>query len=321
MKKKFGLALVLAFVLAGSMAYAADVKKIAYIARAQGDSFAAWLANAVKDEVKKYPDLEVTVFDGNSQNELIAKHIENAIVNKFDMILLQPLDSVSQVAPVQEALKAGVKVVTVNNMINDKTVPAIDADPVEQAAGNAREAVKQVAKDGKVVILMGPSGNMHSDKRREGWQKEFLDKRPDVKVLDQQIANWNKEEGMKIMEDWIQSHPQIDAVISMNDNMAAGAIEALIGAHGKDKPLPFVYGVDGTAEAALLIKDGLMTSTTLQSAYDLAEISVKHCHDILTGAIEVDYKTERTPIMIPAPLITKDNADQYIEMHKKAGNL
>lgn len=296
------------------------VMRIAYIARAQGDSFAAWLANAVVEEVEKYDDLSVTVFDGQSRNELIADHIENAIVNQFDLILLQPLDSVAQVAPVREAINAGLHVVTVNNMINDATVPAVDADPIDQAAGNAKLAVDQVPENGRVVVLMGPSGNMHSDERRVGWQRYFFDQRPDVTILDQQIANWNKEEAMAIMEDWIQTYPQIDAVVSMNDNMAAGAIEALIDTHGRDD-LPFVYGVDGTAEAALLIRDGLMTSTTLQSAYDLAEISVKLSHDVLTGAVDVDYEQEMDVVMIDAPVIVQDNVQQYIDMHVRAGNL
>lgn len=294
--------------------------RIAYIARAQGDSFAAWLANSVVEEVAEYDDLSVTVFDGQSRNELIANHIENAIVNQFDLILLQPLDSVAQVAPIQEAIAAGVHVVTVNNRINDPTVPAVDAEPVEQAAGNARLAVQQVPQNGNVVVLMGPSGNMHSDRRRLGWQQHFFDERPDVTILDQQIANWNKEEALRIMEDWILTYSQIDAVISMNDNMAAGALEALIEAQGRDS-LPYVYGVDGTAEAVLLIQDGLMTSTTLQSAYELAEVSVKLSHDVLTGTIAVDYHTAIAPRTIGAPLIVQSNAQEYIEMHQRAGNL
>ena len=104
--------------------------RIAFIARAQGDSFAAWLADSVVKEVKKYPDTRVTVFDGQSKNELIASHIENAVTSKYDLILLQPLDSEAQVAPVKEAIAAGVKVVTVNNRINDNSVPAVDDDPI-----------------------------------------------------------------------------------------------------------------------------------------------------------------------------------------------
>ena len=286
--------------------------RIAYIARAQGDSFAAWLADAVVKESKKFPDTQVTVFDGQSKNELIASHIENAVTNKFDLILLQPLDSEAQVAPVKEAIAAGVKVVTVNNRINDETVPAVDADPMQQAEVNAKLAIKQVPQNAKVVVLMGPAGNMHSDKRREGWQKYFFDQRKDVKIVGEQIANWNKDEGMRLMEDWLQANAKIDAIVSMNDNMAAGAIEAV---KGSGKPFPFAYGVDGTAEACLMIKAGQMTSTSLQSAYALAELSMKMSHDLLTG------KKVTSPQFITAELITKDNVDKFIQMHKELGNI
>jgi len=287
--------------------------KIAYIARAQGDSFAAWLANAVEEEAEKYPDIMLTVYDGESRNEVIASHIENAVINEYDLILLQPLDSEAQVAPVTEAMNAGVKVVTVNNRINDNDrAPAIDADPVEQAARNARLAVEQVPENGRVVVLMGPAGNMHSDQRRIGWQKEFFDKRTDVTILGEQIANWNKDEAMRFMEDWIVAFGRVDAVISMNDNMAAGAIEAIQAAGLNDI---LVYGVDGTAEAAMLIQEGLMTSTTFQNAYLLAETALRLSHDLLTGSVEHDI------IMIDCPLYTKDNVEELIEIHRKAGNI
>jgi inositol transport system substrate-binding protein len=149
--------------------------------------------------------------------------------------------------------------------------------------------------------------------RREAWQKEFFDKRKDVKIIDEKIANWNKDEGMQLTEDWIQSHPKIDAVISMNDNMAAGAIEAIKGSGAKTYPL--IYGVDGTAEACLLIKDGKMTSTTLQNANTLAEKSLKLAHEMLTDDPKELHDT------IQAELITKDNVDKYIDLHKQLGDI
>ncbi len=314
---RLAMLIVAGLVFATSTARAEAGKKyrIAYVARAQGDSFAAWLANAMVAESKKYPDVSVTVFDGQSRNELIASHIENAVTNKFDLIIIQPLDSEAQVAPAKAAVAAGVKVMTCNNRINDPSIPGIDADPIQQAAENAKLAVKQVPKNAKVVVLMGPPGNMHSDKRRIGWQQYFFDKRPDVKIIGEQIANWNKDEAMQKMEDWIQaSGGKIDAIVSMNDNMAVGALEAWKGSGAKSYPL--AYGVDGTPEACLYIQDGRMTSTTLQSAYALAEKSMKMAHELLTGAMK-QPKME----FITAELITKDNAAKYIEMHKKAGNM
>jgi inositol transport system substrate-binding protein len=114
------------------------------------------------------------------------------------------------------------------------------------------------------------------------------------------------------MEDWVIKNGKIDAVISMNDNMAAGAIEAVKGK--KEFAKMQAYGVDGTPEAALLIKTGKMTATSLQSAGDLAKLNLATVHDLLTkkksGVIEAN---------IPAPLIEKSNAQSYLTLYKKAG--
>jgi len=286
--------------------------RIAYIARAQSDSFAAWLANAVKEEAKKYPDIKLDVFDGQANDDKENSMIENAITNKYDLIIVQPNNGEAQRPYVEKIVQAGIFAITTNARIEGiEGASSVDANPYEQAAVNARLALEQIPQNAKVVVLNGPSGNFHADERRRSWQIEFFDKRPDVEIVGEQIANWNKDEAMKYMEDWVQANDRIDAVISMNDNMAAGAIEVV-----KDNPKfkdLLVYGVDGTAEACLLIKEGKMTATCLQNAFELAEKLLDTSYKLLTG------KEKKIDIDIGNPLITKDNVDEYIELLKKAG--
>ena len=288
--------------------------RVAYIARAQADSFAAWLANAIRDEAKKYPDIKLDVFDGQANDDKENSMIENAIASKYDVIIVQPNNGEAQRPYVEKVVQAGIIAITTNARIAGiQGASSVDADPYEQAAVNARAALEQVPQNAKVVVLNGPPGNFHADERRRSWQKEFFDKRPDVKIVGEQIANWNKDEAMKFMEDWMQANDKIDAVISMNDNMAAGAIEVV-----KDNPKykdMLAYGVDGTAEALLLIKEGRMTSTCLQNAFELAEKILDTSYKLLTG------QEKQIDIDIGNPLITKDNVDQYIELLKKAGSI
>jgi inositol transport system substrate-binding protein len=289
-----------------------DVYRVAYIARAQADSFAAWLANAVKEEAAKYDNITLDIFDGQANDDTENGLIENAITNKYDLIIVQPNNGEAQRPYVEKAVAAGIKVITTNARISGiEGSSSVDADPYMQAKVNCDLAVEQVPQNANVVVLKGPPGNFHADARRDSWQKEFFDKRPDVKIVGEEIANWNKDEAMNYMETWVQANDKIDAIISMNDNMAAGAIEVI-----KDNPKYkniLSYGVDGTAEACLLIKEGKMTSTSLQSAYDLATSLLDTTNKLLTGA-ETEINTD-----IDCPLITKDNVDKYIEMHKKAG--
>lgn len=286
--------------------------KVAYIARAQSDSFAAWLANAVKEEAKKYPNIKLDVLDGQANDDKENSLIENAITGNYDLVIVQPNNGEAQRPYVEKVIKAGKFAITTNARISGiQGASSVDANPYEQAAVSARAAVQQIPQNAKVVVLDGPSGNFHADERRKSWQAEFFAKRPDVKIVGEQIANWNKDEAMKYMEDWVQANDKIDAVISMNDNMAAGAIEVV-----KNNPKysnMLAYGVDGTAEAVLLIKDGKMTSTCLQNAFELAEKLMDTSNKLLTGK-EKEINTD-----IGNPLVNKESADKYIELLKKSG--
>lgn len=306
------ICLVGALCLATAATVQAKTYKVAFIARAQADSFAAWLANGIEDEADKYPDLKVDVMDSQADDAKENAFIENAIANGYDAIIVQPNNGEAQRPYVEQVVKAGIPVITTNARI--KGIPgssSVDADPYEQGAVNARLALTQVPEGAHAVVLNGPSGNMHADMRREAWQKEFFDKRPDVKIVGEQIAHWNKEEAMRYMEDWVQANDKIDVIVSMNDNMCAGALEVI-----KDDPKfanILSYGVDGTAEAVLLIKAGKMTATSLQNAYDLAAKNIKVAHDLVTG------KIKQIDTDIDCPLITKANVDKYIEIHKQSG--
>jgi inositol transport system substrate-binding protein len=310
--KKLGCTMLMGLALAAGLNAQTKVHRVAYIARAQADSFAAWLANSIVDESKKYKDISLKVFDGQANDDTENSLIENAITNKFDVIIIQPNNGESQRPYAVKVVKAGIFCITTNARIAGIAgASSVDADPYEQAAVNARLALKQIPQNAKVVVLDGPPGNFHADSRRVSWQKEFFAKRPDVKIVGEQIANWNKDEAMNKMEDWVQANPKIDAIISMNDNMAAGAIEVV-----KNNPKYqgiFSYGVDGTAEACLLIKNGQMTSTCLQSAYALAEKILATTENLVNG------KSGQINTDIDAPLVTKANVDSYIAMHKKAG--
>jgi inositol transport system substrate-binding protein len=318
------VAVVLAFLVA-SMAFGAggrdsgETKRVVYIARAQADLFAAWLANSIRDEAKNYPNLRVDIVDGQADDAKQNAAIENAITNKYDLIIVQPNDSEAQKPYIRMAVDANIPVILTNPRISDPAITAItnsvDADPYEQGAVVARLALNQIPQNAKVVVLRGPDGNLHSVERRRSWELVFFAKRPDVTIVGEQSGHWNKDEGMRYMEDWVQANPQIDAVVSMNDNMAMGALEAVKGNSRFDSLL--VYGVDGDAAAALLIEEGRMTATAFQNADELARENMKLANQILTsggGANVVNTD-------IVCPLYTKDNIAELIAVHKRTGAL
>ena len=268
----------------------------------------------MQNAAAKYDDITLDVFDGQADDEKENTAIENCITNGYDAIIIQPNNGEAQRPYAEKVVEAGIVCITTNAAIDGvEGASSVDADPYLQAKVNCDKAIEEIPENAKVVVLEGPSGNYHAIKRLEAWQKEFFEKRPDVEIVGQDIANWNKDEAMTLMENWVTANDHIDAIISMNDNMAAGALEAVKDVAGYEDIL--AYGVDGVAEACLLIKDGKMTSTCLQSAIDLAELNMETVHKLLTGEeTQIDTK-------IDAVYINKDNVDQYIEMYKENGQI
>ena len=315
--KKMSVVLVLV-VLCSSLFFGCrqnEQQRVVFIARTLGDTFPAWLQSALEEEARRL-DIQLVTQNGLANDQLIADMVDNAITNRFDVILLQPQNTEAQRPPAERAVRAGIPLVTVNLRIPgmENVSHSVDASPFEQGAVVARLAVNQIPQGGRVVVLNGPAAHPHSNERRRAWQEIFFDHRPDIVLLAENFANWNKDEGMRFMEDWVQAHGQIDAVISMNDNMATGAIEAIRTNPAFSNLL--VYGVDGTAEAAIFIRDGIMTATSFQNAFALAEHSMMIINAILTGE-QVGYAN----IDIECPLITVDNVQMLIDAHIRAGTL
>jgi ribose transport system substrate-binding protein len=107
-----------------------------------------------------------------------------------------------------------------------------------------------------VVILEGVKGSLTNTDRVRGFN-DALKENPNVKLLASQPANYQRLNALQVMENLIQSHPQIDGVLAANDPMAVGAIEALEGANRK----ALVVGINGSKEAVELIKTGKLLAS------------------------------------------------------------
>jgi inositol transport system substrate-binding protein len=315
LRKIIAIALSAVMVLCLSGCYSAsdsDTYRVAYIARSQADSFGAWLASAVNTEAEKYPNVTVDFFDGEADSGKQIAFIEKAIADKYDCIVVQPQNGEALRPYAEKVIAAGIKLISTNPAIDGiEGASTVDAEPYLQAKVNCDLAVSLIPQNADVVVLKGPAGNFHADERRAAWEAEFFAKRPDVTVLGEDFADWSKDEAAALMKGWTASGEKIDAIISMNDDMCAGALEAVSGNAAYENILAF--GVDGTTEALTLIKSGKMTSTCMQNAFELAELIMDTAYKLMRG--EISYIN----VNIGNPLVTAENVDEYIKMLSDAG--
>lgn len=288
--------------------------KIALLPTDMSATFAAWLAQELQIAIEKYPNMELTILDSKNVLSTQMSNLENCVAQGYDYIILHPLEPDAQAETVDQYIQDGTPILMINQSDGGSEFASnVDCDPVEQGKIVAEIAKEKIPQGGKVVTLLGPSGNSHSMGRREGFQEVLFDQRPDIEILDEQIGDWEKSKGMNFMEDWLQAYGQIDAVISMNDAMALGAWEAAKDANRTDGLT--LYGIDGLADAVLSIEEGGLTATCVQNAKVMAETALEIIDRVLSGEIEF----EKT--LIDGALIDSNNVEEWLQVHRENGQI
>jgi inositol transport system substrate-binding protein len=288
--------------------------KVAVLIGDMSSAYATWMYQSFQKLSPNYPQLELTYLDCKQDTAVQIANLENCVTKKFDYIIVQTVDVTQVAEAINEVMRSGIPVCIVNGSNPGmEDASSVDCDPVQQGAVPATEALNDIPQNANVVVLLGPAGNVHTIGRREGWGKTFFAARPDVNILDEQIGEWSKDKAMSLMENWIIKYgDEIDAVVSMNDSMALGCIEA---AKAAGKKGILYYGVDGLGDACLSIKAGELTATCVQNGFDQASQSLIICARVLAG------KIEREDYMSPAELIDASNVDKWIEVHKESGQI
>lgn len=183
--------------------------------------------------------------------------IDDVIIKKPDAIVFTPVDYKAMGAGVQKMNAAGIPVVNVTDKSESgKFVAFVGSSDYELGLVTGRYLLKALGGKGNVVILEGVKGSLVSADRVRGFH-DALKESPQAKLLASQPGNFQRLQGLQVMENLMQTYPQIDGVMAANDAMATGAIEALDGANRK----ALIVGVNGTKEAADAIKAGKMLAS------------------------------------------------------------
>ncbi|MCI8561721.1 MAG: substrate-binding domain-containing protein [Dorea sp.] len=290
------------------------VYKVAFLPTDMSLTFASWLADELTTAFKEYDDMELTVIDSKNVLETQISNMETCVSQGYDYIILLPIEPAAEDDIVAGYIEQGTPMMNIN--LDDGGVEkasSVVANPYDLGTVVAEYAKGQIADDANVVVLLGPSGNTDSIERRRAYEDVFKDSK--IKILEEQIGDWEKSKGMEFMESWIQVHgDKIDAVLSMNDAMAIGAIEA-----AKDASLNDIkfFGVDGLADAAVSIEEGGLDATALQDAQVMAKEGARIVHEVLTGENKEGFEK----VEIPVTLITNENVAEFIERYTKNGML
>ncbi|SPA30246.1 Monosaccharide ABC transporter substrate-binding protein, CUT2 family [Cupriavidus taiwanensis] len=223
--------------------------------------------------------------------------IEDVVVKKADAVVFVPVDYKAMGPGVKKINAANIPVVNVTDRSDSGSFVAfVGASDYELGLKTATHLFKVMDGKGNLILLEGVKGSATSIDRVRGV-KEALKSFPGIKLLASQPANYQRLQALQVMENLMQSYPQIDAVFAANDAMAIGAIEALQGANRK----ALVSGINGTKEAIDAIKNGTMLATGDYNGF------VQGCLGTMTAIRKLRGLPVRQEIVLPATVIDKSN--------------
>lgn len=245
--------------------------------------------------------LRMIVLDAHDSPERQSAQVEDLIARRVDVLIINPVDSDAIVSAVLEANRAGIPVITVTRPSRGGEVKQhLDIDNAMAGRMIAEALAEALGGSGRVAILEGIPGAPSARDRQRGFVEE-IEKYPGIRVVSSLTANYSREQGSSVMEDILTANPVLDAVYAHNDQMALGAVRAIIAAGRIDEIK--IFGVDAIDDALDAIRAGHMVATVKQQPALQMAMAVVAAQRIINGA------SVEPLVIVPLKLITAENVD------------
>jgi inositol transport system substrate-binding protein len=259
--------------------------------------------------------LQIADAQNNASKQL--SQIQDFVAQGVDAIIVNPVDTSATQAMTDAAAKANIPLVYVNRQpINLDTLPAnqsfVGSNETDSGTVETKQLCANWKAEGKsevnVYVMEGELSNQAAVQRTKDIHDVIGG--PDcgvkVNIIDEQTANWSRDKAQDLMTNWLSTNKPFDGVISNNDEMAIGAIQAMKAA-GIDMKTVQVGGVDATQDALVAMQAGDLDVTVFQNAAAQGSGSVDTAAKLAKGE-----KVERA-VWVPFELVTPENIANYLK--------
>lgn len=283
-----------------------EAQKVAVVISTLNNPWFVVLAESAAENAQAL-GYEAKVFDSQNNPATESDNFENLIASGFDAILFNPTDADGSIVNIMKARAAGVPVFCMDREVNadNAATSQILSDNYSGCVEIGVEFVKSLDGKGKYVELLGLVGDNNTWARSGGFHS-VVDEFPELEMVAQQSADFDRNRAMEVMETILQAQPDISAVFCGNDAMAMGAFQALQAA-GKADGVQ-VFGFDGAADVVEKIAEGKIVATGMQYPKVMAQTAARYAHEYFNGRREFP---QRVPVEVE--LVEKDNVAQYLE--------
>ena len=305
MKKSYGFLMIIAVLVAALIGGffmishidppKKNVVKIGLCLYRFDDTFISNVRHEIEEYVKVYENendikINLEVVDAKDNQNTQNHQVERFVSLDYDVLLINVVDRFAASNMIETAVGADIPIIFFNRKPVDDDLNRADniyyigagpkAAGIEQAniiidAYNESPHSIDIDGDGVInyVLLEGEPSHQDSLVRTEWVIKTLQDNDIPINKLNGAIGNWERAQGSALMEEWLKEYNNIDLIISNNDDMALGAIDAIERANNISGIK--AVGIDGTKEALEAIKEGKLLGTIESDKKEYAKAVVE----------------------------------------------
>ena len=258
----------------------------------------------IRDEAAAIGMITLLESDGQSSVPKQTTDVEAAIVQGAQGLVISPLDVAAMAPALQQAIEAGLIVVTVDRRVEgvEGILAHVGADNVIGGRKQAEWVIENFPDGARIFYLEGQPGSGPAIDRRAGTFAVFAEAGEQYEIVFDQTANFRREEGLSVTEAGLAGlETPPDVIIAANDDMALGALEAVIALGLQDQIA--VLGFDALPEAIASVMNGGLTGTVEQFPGEQGRTALNIVYNKVVNGVD----PENSLVLLEPVLLTSDN--------------
>lgn len=254
-------------------------------------------------ETAKTHGFDLSVVDANDRPEKQVKDLEDLVMRRMDAIIVNTYYADAITPAVREINEAGIPLVVLSSSLSSSVdwTAHLAIDNLGTATKAGEIYVEKLGGKGKVILMEGKTGSFVNEERTRGW-RTVIEQNPGIEIAGHAVANYERGQALRKMEEFLQSVRDIDAVYCNNDEMALGVLQAVREAGLEDRI--WITGYDGVQpEMMKAISEGQIFGTFHNTPMGVEGVEV--VAKILSG------ETLDKRIVFQSPFISKDTLSEF----------
>ncbi len=271
-----------------------------------------WWANRATEELgEKYDNIEFTVLAANNGTAQVGD-VEDLLVRQIDALVILPHNPATLQRVIADAYYDDIYTVVVDRELEEPTQDVFLAgDNPGMGEEAARYMADQLDGEGNVLIVEGPSIPINAQ-RVNAFRAE-MERHPGINILDSQSGEWNPQESLRVTENMLARHQNVDAIWAGDDDALQGVLQAVVEADRDD--VEMIVGGGGSREVIGMIRDNhdLVQATVTYPPNMIASGIALAVHGVQGEHLGDMYHGVPSRLILAADLITTENAAEFYQ--------